>query len=67
MSNNEFFKKLVNPKDIDGEEDDIMRLPILDEINLNEKWMIPITDENGSPAEISINDLIEIISRQINK
>jgi len=64
---NRIFKKLVNPKDIDGEEDDIMNLPILEEINLEEKWMIPITDENGSPAEIRLNDLIEIISRQINK
>jgi len=60
-------KKLVNSKDIDEEKYDIMNLPVLEEINLDEKWVIPIMSEDGSSAEISINDLIEIISKQINK
>jgi hypothetical protein len=57
--------KVVNPKMIDNGEDepmDIMELPVLEDFNPEEKWLIPVRGENGFRAEISINDLIDIIS-----
>jgi hypothetical protein len=58
--------KIVNPMTFDSgknESIDIMKLPVLEDFNPDEKWVIPVKGENGEEGEISVQNLIDIISR----